>query len=451
MMPRKKKDALQPERVKTSALVKEPTKAKGKTKAKAAAEEEPHYDIPHGVTIQDICNTYRINMESIAAATNYPIAYIKTLADDPTSSMVPGFQSKLRSAFPIAFDDVDYDDPFGDMLLGGRKSAEEIFYDMTGRTLLQRSLLYQVEYQLPYISASTIVTISTMLEKISTRKTYEAAENFVFSFLSQMGTEDRRFSIWDKGPAAMRVQAGVSLYALKNAKQNGRNFNAETKQRLAKYLFGENKTLANAFYYLNDISDVRIYKVPYSALQAEQKSFRALVYKKLPYLSDEAAEELLQIIWDDIMVSPPKGNNMPSRASAFIRCHPKQKTPLMTSIDWFARHEISNSPVPISSLAPYFSAHKSTVLRILKGAFEFQYKYFETLSETLSLSPEEKEMLRYVGTISMCWSRFDMRDKTTEQREMLRQFAGTMLWFTKEEEKTISDIIESAKARSFGE
>ena len=33
MMPRKKKDALQPERVKTSALVKEPTKAKGKTKA----------------------------------------------------------------------------------------------------------------------------------------------------------------------------------------------------------------------------------------------------------------------------------------------------------------------------------------------------------------------------------------------------------------------------------
>ena len=47
MMPRKKKDALQPERVKTSALVKEPTKAKGKTKAKAAAEEEPHYDIPH--------------------------------------------------------------------------------------------------------------------------------------------------------------------------------------------------------------------------------------------------------------------------------------------------------------------------------------------------------------------------------------------------------------------
>lgn len=60
-------------------------------------------------------------------------------------------------------------------------------------------------------------------------------------------------------------------------------------------------------------------------------------------------------------------------------------------------------------------------------------------------------MLRYVGTISMCWSRFDMRDKTTEQREMLRQFAGTMLWFTKEEEKTISDIIESAKARSFGE
>ena len=249
----------------------------------------------------------------------------------------------------------------------------------------------------------------------------------------------------------MRVQAGVSLYALKNAKQNGRNFNAETKQRLAKYLFGENKTLANAFYYLNDISDVRIYKVPYSALQAEQKSFRALVYKKLPYLSDEAAEELLQIIWDDIMVSPPKGNNMPSRASAFIRCHPKQKTPLMTSIDWFARHEISNSPVPISSLAPYFSAHKSTVLRILKGAFEFQYKYFETLSETLSLSPEEKEMLRYVGTISMCWSRFDMRDKTTEQREMLRQFVGTMLWFTKEEEKTISDIIESAKARSFGE
>ena len=123
----------------------------------------------------------------------------------------------------------------------------------------------------------------------------------------------------------------------------------------------------------------------------------------------------------------------------------------MTSIDWFARHEISNSPVPISSLAPYFSVHKSTVLRILKGAFEFQYKYFETLSETLSLSPEEKEMLRYVGTISMCWSRFDMRDKTTEQREMLRQFAGTMLWFTKEEEKTISDIIESAKARSFGE
>lgn len=44
-----------------------------------------------------------------------------------------------------------------------------------------------------------------------------------------------------------------------------------------------------------------------------------------------------------------------------------------------------------------------------------------------------------------------MRDKTTEQREMLRQFVGTMLWFTKEEEKTISDIIESAKARSFGE
>lgn len=194
--------------MKTSALVKEPTKAKGKTKAKAAAEEKPHYDIPHGVTIQDICNTYRINMESIAAATNYPIAYIKTLADDPTSSMVPGFQSKLRSAFPIAFDDVDYDDPFGDMLLGGRKSAEEIFYDMTGRTLLQRSLLYQVEYQLPYISASTIVTISTMLEKISTRKTYESAENFVFSFLSQMGIEDRRFSIWDKGPTAMRVQAG---------------------------------------------------------------------------------------------------------------------------------------------------------------------------------------------------------------------------------------------------
>ena len=220
------------------------------------------------------------------------------------------------------------------MLLGGRKSAEEIFYDMTGRTLLQRSLLYQVEYQLPYISASTIVTISTMLEKISTRKTYESAENFVFSFLSQMGTEDRRFSIWDKGPTAMRVQAGVSLYALKNAKQNGRNFNAETKQRLAKHLFGENKTLANSFYYLNDISDVRIYKVPYSALQAEQKSFRTLVYKKLPFLSDEAAEELLQIIWDDIMVSPPKGNNMPSRASAFIRCHPKQKTPLMTSIDW---------------------------------------------------------------------------------------------------------------------
>ena len=98
-MPRKKKDALQPESVKTSALVKEPTKAKGKTKEKAAAEEKPHYDIPHGVTIQDICNTYRINMESIAAATNYPIAYIKTLADDPTSSMVPGFQSKLRSAF----------------------------------------------------------------------------------------------------------------------------------------------------------------------------------------------------------------------------------------------------------------------------------------------------------------------------------------------------------------
>lgn len=449
-MPRKKKDALQPESVKDNAPVKEPAKAKGKTKAKAAAEEKPQYDIPHGVTIQDICNTYRINLESIAAATNYPIAYIKTLANDPLSNMVPGFQSKLRSAFPIAFDDMDYDDPFDDML-GGKKSAEEIFYDMTGRTLLQRSLLYQVEYQLPYISASTIVTISTMLEKISTRKTYESAENFVFSFLSQMGAEDKRFSIWDKGPTAMRVQAGVSLYALKNAKQNGRNFNAETKQRLAKYLFGENKTLANAFYYLNDISDIRIYKVPYPALQAEQESFRALVYKKLPYLSDEAAEKLLQIIWDDIMVSPPKGNNMPSRASAFIRCHPKQKTPLMTSIDWFARHEISNTPVPISSLAPYFSAHKSTVLRILKGAFEFQYKYFETLSESLSLSPEEKEMLRYVGTISMCWSRFDMRDKTTEQREMLRQFAGTMLWFTKEEEKTISDIIESAKARSFGE
>lgn len=58
-------------------------------------------------------------------------------------------------------------------------------------------------------------------------------------------------------------------------------------------------------------------------------------------------------------------------------------------------------------------------------------------------------MLRYVGNLSSCWVRYDMREKTVMQREFALQLSAYFDRLNNDDIGKILDIVNDAKYRCY--
>lgn len=436
-----------------------------------AAPQEASFDSVPTVDIGRVMSTCNVQLEDIAGATDYPVAYIRNIMEHPEIKPMSDFVDRLKGSYPEAFGYAQ--EPEVEAApAAGEKAMES--YDIQGRTLLQRSLAYQMEHRINNMTTNGLSIVNSILDEIDDiSPVYESNESYIANFIYRVSKEDRRQAVYAQGPEAMLSLAGMSKWMLEYAQANGTNLRPDAAARLGDVFFNGNRALIVSFNYLNTISGNKIDRLyDDEILIPEQAATRRLLLEKLSRISDEQAERILGAIWDDTIVYPPRGN----RYLTNIRTQPGKNsvytTPLASTMSWFARRKVEPAQKGVASgrkrgpkgkaktpakepiltatlLSEYFGLHKSNVARVLSGSFDFQYSHFENLSKNFALPPDEKEMLRYVGNLSSCWVRYDMREKTVMQREFALQLSAYFDRLNNDDIGKILDIVNDAKYRCY--
>jgi len=375
---------------------------------------------PCGLFIRNLCQEQGITLDDISAETCFSPTYINALSFG-LRPLEKSFVTAVAKAFTVEIPEYLQD--------AMSKRANNQF-SIRNRTLKQRVVLTYCPNMLLTVCDVTRKNLAKFLNSIPTEQIIETVETPLLLYIQNKLMRGRK----DTLPNILSY-AEIPRSRIIAIRAGSRALSADDVRRISKRM-GLSSIEEESLQYMNMLS-MPVIDGGRFAQEATVQEDKLIVqlFEKAPYLTDEQADHILNILWQPVNEALPA--IVTGRVSERANRYSLPKAPAMI----FLYNLPGNEDLSPSDIQKRLGIHYTTYLRRSLGRANTSLEGYQRMCSEFQLDTIDSELLRHFCTLSRTVQHIYLADCSMEQRIMVEELQSAISQLSDNDVREIRDIL----------